>query len=870
MKQTKVGRYQLGNQLGRGGMGAVYEATDTATGRRVALKLLSLGRARDKMAVDRFLREAQLAAQISHPRTTFVFEAGEDRGRPFIVMELMPGRTLQDELDEHGHLTVGQAVDHMLDVIDGLIAAHQLNVIHRDVKPSNCFLDTAGRVKVGDFGLSKSLVTDANLTRTGMFMGTPLFAAPEQLRGDDVDQRTDVYAVGATLFTLISGRPPFEGDAMSVTAQIVSDTAPTLKSLVERVPRGLDRVVARTLHKNPDERFQNLLELKQALLPFSKRNRALAEMARRAAAYMIDYILLTSILHLLQILVAVYLELSAGFLERPELATMRTNNFLLICGIVGWPMIVAYFAVGDGLFGRTIGKRLMGLRVINNDGEAPGIWRGLVRSVMIPGAIGIPVVGLLLRLNSVEQTVGALDFSVLMSLVLRIWMFLRLMELLPGLVCLVSMRPANGLRGIHGLVSGTRVIRVVPPPSHSLMDELILPNVDAVPADTPSMIGPFHIYGLLAQNHSARVYVAKDESLNRHAWVFCFARQDQMDQHPDVHRHGRARCLQHGRTDDCSWYACEAVEGVPFAMAAEQSGIFTWENTRQAVLDLARELEVAIQDQSLPRQLELSQFWIERKGSGKLLDFPLPNSPETVPGTEITPAERACRLLQSVFELIQRRQILPERVRQFFDEFSRRPNDEASIAWAVERLDEAAHRTASVKRNVRLGVLGATIGIEWIGYSAIAFLTLFFYFRNLGWWPAWKMVLPLVVLCGVFFGLGYWLRGGPVFRFMGIDVQNQHGRLASRWRSGFRNLVAWFPFAVYMVCVAPLVVISIDMVRLTQNGEKADVSLFSSAVTFIVVIIFCNLLIYAGALYAVRHPQRGIPDQLAGTRLVPH
>jgi len=152
-------------------------------------------------------------------------------------MELMPGRTLSDIIDEEGALPVPRAVDLILDVIDGLDAAHAAGVIHRDVKPSNCFLDRDGRVKVGDFGLSKSLVSDAHLTRTGAFMGTPLFAAPEQVRSGTVDERTDIYSVGATLFYLIAHRGPFTGDATAVIAQIASDPAPSIRSLCPAVPK---------------------------------------------------------------------------------------------------------------------------------------------------------------------------------------------------------------------------------------------------------------------------------------------------------------------------------------------------------------------------------------------------------------------------------------------------------------------------------------------------------------------------------------------------------------------------------------------------------------------------------------------------------
>jgi serine/threonine protein kinase len=176
-----VGGYRLLRVLGGGGMGTVYEAEDAASGRRVALKLISTGYAGSPDAVQRFRQEGRLASAISHPRCVFVLAADEEAGRPYIVMELMPGSTLEDRVADQAPLPPEKALAAILDVIEGLEEAHRHGVIHRDVKPSNCFLDADGRVKVGDFGLSKSLAGNARLTRTGSFLGTPLYASPETI-----------------------------------------------------------------------------------------------------------------------------------------------------------------------------------------------------------------------------------------------------------------------------------------------------------------------------------------------------------------------------------------------------------------------------------------------------------------------------------------------------------------------------------------------------------------------------------------------------------------------------------------------------------------------------------------------------------------
>src|SRR5262249_43243831 len=182
-----VGGYRLLRVLGGGGMGTVYEAQDIASGRRVALKLISPQYAGSPDAVERFRQEGRLASAIAHPRCVFVLAADEEAGRPYIVMELMPGSTLEDRVAEKGPLAPEDAIAAVRGVLGGRGEAHGRGVIPRDVKPSNCFLDADGRVKVGDFGLSKSLVGSVHLTRTGAFLGTPLYASPEQVKGEPLD-----------------------------------------------------------------------------------------------------------------------------------------------------------------------------------------------------------------------------------------------------------------------------------------------------------------------------------------------------------------------------------------------------------------------------------------------------------------------------------------------------------------------------------------------------------------------------------------------------------------------------------------------------------------------------------------------------------
>ncbi|MCP3861472.1 MAG: serine/threonine protein kinase, partial [Phycisphaeraceae bacterium] len=205
----EFGGYRLLGLLGRGGMASVYEAEQIATTRRVALK--RLGQQLDSPEMrQRFLREGRLAAGVSHPNSLYVFGSEEIAGIPVITMEIAGSGTLNDRLKKRGPFPTKEAVDATLDVIAGLEAAHAAGVLHRDIKPSNCFVSPDGSVKIGDFGLSVSTLAkdDSYATASGVIMGTPAFASPEQLRGDDLDVRADIYSVGATLFTLLTAQAP--------------------------------------------------------------------------------------------------------------------------------------------------------------------------------------------------------------------------------------------------------------------------------------------------------------------------------------------------------------------------------------------------------------------------------------------------------------------------------------------------------------------------------------------------------------------------------------------------------------------------------------------------------------------------------------
>ena len=269
------GSYRIVRLLGRGGMGDVYEAEQIEQGRRVALKVLSQ-RLTDPRDRARFLREGQLAASISHPHSVYIFGSEEIAGTPVIAMELLTGGTLKDRVRDRGPLPPAEAVDAILQIIAGLDAAQAGGILHRDIKPANCFIDRDGTVKVGDFGLSISTTArDATqLTKIGGFQGTPQFAAPEQLKGEPLDVRADIYAVGATLNYLLTGQPPFDdGDLMTLLTRIATEVPRSPRGLQPRVPRGLAAAVLRCLAKDRTARPPTYAALDEALRPFGSLRR---------------------------------------------------------------------------------------------------------------------------------------------------------------------------------------------------------------------------------------------------------------------------------------------------------------------------------------------------------------------------------------------------------------------------------------------------------------------------------------------------------------------------------------------------------------------------------------------------------------------
>jgi serine/threonine-protein kinase len=249
-----AGRYRLDHELGSGGMGEVFAATDLILHRRVAVKRLHGIATADSPETARLYREAQALARVNDPRVVAVFDVPEQDGHPCIVMELIEAPTLRSVLHDEGSLPPSRAVGIAVGVAGGLAAAHANGVVHRDVKPSNIFVTPSGQVKLADFGIAR-LASAATLTSAGEVLGSPTYLAPERVQAGGADPRSDLYSLGCVLFQMLVGRPPFEGDdVMGVTYQHLHAPPERVDELDPTVPPALGALVDRLLAKDPADR----------------------------------------------------------------------------------------------------------------------------------------------------------------------------------------------------------------------------------------------------------------------------------------------------------------------------------------------------------------------------------------------------------------------------------------------------------------------------------------------------------------------------------------------------------------------------------------------------------------------------------------
>ena len=921
------GPYRIVRLLGWGGMGNVYEVEHVEQGRRLALKVLSrrLADADDRA---RFLREGRLAASINHRHSVYIFGSDEIAGTPVIAMELLPGGTLKDRVREHGSLPPAEAVDAILQVIAGLQAAQNAGILHRDIKPANCFVDRDGTVKVGDFGLSISTIAhDAtHLTKSGTFRGTPQFAAPEQLRGEQLDVRSDVYAVGATVYYLLTGQPPFDdGDLMRLLTRIATEVPRSPRALQPRVPRGLARIVARCLAKDRAARPTTYTILSESLRPFGSEAPTPATLGLRLGAGVIDTVLLS------QLTRSVYPSWVMDWLLQQALrGTLQPEWIGPAMSAFTMAMAIGYYAALEGLWGASIGKWIAGLRVRQANGQPAGMARALWRAVVFeaaPSMVTSLVTGFVVR-PMPGPSLWSMGSNAL---------FLLLFS---------TARRSNGFAAVHELASGTRVVNRRERGIRSALDAPCVKVRAAAGARTPGY-GPYEILETLGPTDVGELLLGFDPSLRRQVWIhrLPLGTAAVAPLIRDHGRSGRLRWLNGRRSQNEAWDAYESLDGASLVNVIDTPQ--PWRRVRAWLLDLAREIDAGLQDGSITA-LTIDRVWITRDGYAKLLDFRVPCVPPSTQQGAVT-LESGQRFLESVgrcalagssddessttaargcgplplsakaaLETLGRRGFTTssEMVARMSDllrgpdrvERGRRAahfgglvpailllwisvlptNLELLMTPSVRALSGALSRLSSLmkdpqeqddKERAALGVYIAgqfrlirlanpltfvespggrgSFGEErqlllqevvadhpTVSDSdlAMATATLGPFFVAEERRHRLKLVLFAAQLA-LFALFGVWvLRGGLILRGCGMAVVTAEGKPASRTRALWRGLAGWgfVPAAIWVG---------------VGFGSGYGISL--------------GVLILAGAAWALVHPERGLPDRIAGTWLVP-
>jgi tetratricopeptide (TPR) repeat protein/tRNA A-37 threonylcarbamoyl transferase component Bud32 len=262
---TFTGRYQIIEELGKGGMGRVYKAHDTKIKEKVALKLIKPEIAKDKKTIERFSNELRLTRKIRHKNVCQMFDLGEEKGTQFITMEYVPGEDLRSSIRRFGQLPVGKSISIAKQICEGLAEAHRLGVVHRDLKSNNIMIDKEGNVRIMDFGIARSLESKG-ITGAGVMIGTPEYMSPEQVEGKEVDQRSDIYSLGVILYEMVTGRVPFQGDTpFTIGMKHKGEIPRNPKELNTQISDDLNRMILRCLEKDKEKRYQSAGEVHSEL-----------------------------------------------------------------------------------------------------------------------------------------------------------------------------------------------------------------------------------------------------------------------------------------------------------------------------------------------------------------------------------------------------------------------------------------------------------------------------------------------------------------------------------------------------------------------------------------------------------------------------
>ena len=716
------GGYRILRLLGQGGMGEVYEAEQLGSGRRVALKVMNQALASEQDR-KRFLREGRLAAAVSHPNVVYIYGSEEIHGSPVIAMELVASGTLKDRI-KRGPLPPAEAVDAALQIIAGLEAAHSTGVLHRDIKPANCFIGGDGTIKVGDFGLSISTIArgESLLTASGSVLGTPAYASPEQLRGEDLGVASDIYSVGATLYHLLTGRPPHDTtDFVKLITEVLDKTPPSPDTLRPEISASLAKVVMRCLAKDRTARFSSYGTLRDALLPFNSVAPSPAVLGLRFVAGLMDeFIAYTpSFAVLLWTGRDAIEKLSA---ERTPVAAIFALTFLL------WDVL--YFAVPEGLWGASLGKAICGLRVVGPNRGRPGLGRALVRSLVFRTTWSFPLLATLLLYSGAEYlaSANAAHWNP------EDWFWFPVLAVL-----LCTMRRRNGFAGLHDLASGTRVV------ARPAAEQRPTPGAISSPAPASSSttrFGPYDVLGSLGSVGAGELLLAHDPALRRNLWIHRQApgTPPVPARRRDLSRATRLRWLNGHRDAETAWDAYEAPDGAPLLKLPSQP----WAAVRFWLHDLASEYATGSKHDSLPPALGMDRVWITNANRAVVLDFACPGvQQEKAPPVLVTADADGFAAAQRFLDAVAQQAFgaanarahppAPLHAQPFLRSLAEGRFESAEIL--VGNLQSLLGKMAEVSRRRRLSVIGLTASPALLVALPVAAMLWFDFKRTSRTWP---------------------------------------------------------------------------------------------------------------------------------------
>ncbi len=603
-----VGGYRLTELLGEGGMGRVFKAVDSE-GRPIALKLLSPKWATSEDALKRFKQEGYIASQINHPHCVFVHRVDEDQGTPFIAMELMSGQTLKDLVAQDGPLPFRRSVELILQCIEGLIETHNHGMVHRDVKPANCYLDEHGQIKIGDFGLARSLVTESDLTQTGSFLGTPLYASPEQIMGEEVDAQSDIYSLSATLFFLLSGRAPFESpNAAQVIAKIASADPPTFQELGIDVPKVLERIVLKGLSRDRSKRYATLEAMRHDLIEVIAPPAEVASLPKRIVAGLIDSFVVSSLTGFL-ILMVIGQEILA-------------NDHHLAVSSFGVLVSFLYFFSQEAIYGSTPGKRFLRLHVVHSKtGRRAAIGNLAARSLSFVALwSGIELIFGLWYWN---------PHPLIHSFVSLFGQVMGLVTILAGLWI------SKGRQLMFEWLSRTET-RMIPYRKSSRVSKFALPAWQ-LPTRANDLgcesLGPFELRGRIETAGESAWYLAEDSGLQRSVWIHLQPEQavPLSEERKKSFRQTRLRFLQTGVWRERRWEAFLAPNGIPFQAITSQGFVLPWPISKRVLMQVCNEYSVEDRTRITQDGWQSNALWVDETGRIVFSEMKLTSGQEEQP-----------------------------------------------------------------------------------------------------------------------------------------------------------------------------------------------------------------------------------------------